>query len=158
MSDKGSYYLKYYPDNYETWMSGKGFMGIAVVNPEVVTDSLANPGSSAGSMLQYITSTFPKLQPFPEHFTALFAPTGIVGIIPDSLFWILANSFYWIFWLNLMVGLTNALPAVPLDGGFIFADGVTGMLDKVRSSMTEQEKKKLLTDLVSLSSLLQFCS
>ena len=23
LSDKGSYYLKYYPDNYETWMSGK---------------------------------------------------------------------------------------------------------------------------------------
>ncbi|MEC7493678.1 MAG: site-2 protease family protein, partial [Candidatus Thermoplasmatota archaeon] len=133
LSDKGSYYLKYYPDNYETWMSGKGFMGIAVVNPEVVADSLANPGSSAGGMLQYITLPFQKLQPFPEHFTALFAPTGIAGIIPDSVFWILANSFYWIFWLNLMVGLTNALPAVPLDGGFIFADGVTGMLDKVRS-------------------------
>ena len=35
LSDKGSYYLKYYPDNYESWMSGKGFMGIAVVNPEL---------------------------------------------------------------------------------------------------------------------------
>ena len=150
LSDKGSYYLKYYPDNYETWMSGKGFMGIAVVNPEVVADSLANPGSSAGGMLQYITLPFQKLQPFPEHFTALFAPTGIVGIIPDSVFWILANSFYWIFWLNLMVGLTNALPAVPLDGGFIFADGVTGMLDKVRSSMTAERKEEIVDRLVSL--------
>ena len=23
LSDKGSYYLKYYPDAYESWMSGK---------------------------------------------------------------------------------------------------------------------------------------
>lgn len=150
LSDKGSYYLKYYPDAYETWMSGKGFMGIAVVNPEVIADSLSNPTNSRGSMLQYITLPFQKLQPFPDHFTALFAPTGLVGVIPDSTFWILANSFYWIFWLNLMVGLTNALPAVPLDGGFIFADGVTGMLGKVRGSMTAERKEEIVDRLVSI--------
>jgi membrane-associated protease RseP (regulator of RpoE activity) len=150
LSDKGSYYLKYYPDYYESWMSGKGFMGIAVVNPEVVTDSLAHPGSSGGSMLQYITLPFQKLQPFPDHFTALFEPTGIPGILPDGLFWVLANSFYWIFWLNLMVGLTNALPAVPLDGGFIFADGVTGILDQFKGGLTEERKEGIVDNLVGV--------
>ena len=150
LSDKGSYYLKYYPDYYEPWMSGKGFMGIAVVDPELITDSLAHPGSSGGSMLQYITLPFQKLQPFPEHFTSLFEPTGIPGILPDNLFWILANCFYWIFWLNLMVGLTNALPAVPLDGGFIFADGVSGILDKFKQGMTEERKEVFVDNLVAI--------
>ena len=42
-----------------------------------------------------------------------------------------------------MVGLTNALPSVPLDGGFIFADGVTGLLDKVKTGLTEQRKEEI---------------
>jgi hypothetical protein len=131
-------------------MSGKGFMGIAVVDPDAITENLAHPANSGGSMLQYITLPFQDLQPFPEHFTALFEPTGIVGILPDNIFWILANCFYWIFWLNLMVGLTNALPAVPLDGGFIFADGVTGILDKVKKSWSEEKKEAIVDKLVGI--------
>ena len=147
LSDKGSYYLKYYPDLYEPWMSGKGFMGVAAETPEFVTNNLANPTEN---ILLYISLPFAKLQPFPDHFTSIFEPSGAVGIIPDNLFWILANSFYWIFWLNLMVGLTNALPSVPLDGGFIFADGITGVLDKVKTGLTEQRKEEIVDNLVAV--------
>ena len=147
LSDKGSYYLKYYPDHYESWMSGKGFMGVAAENPKIITDSLANPTEN---ILLYISLPFAKLQPFPEHFTSIYEPAGAIGILPDNIFWILANSFYWIFWLNLMVGLTNALPAVPLDGGFIFADGVTGILDKFKKGMSEQRKEKIVDNLVAV--------
>ena len=147
LSDKGSYYLKYYPDLYEPWMSGKGFMGVAAENPEIVTNNLANPTEN---ILLYISLPFAKLQPFPEHFTSIFEPSGAIGIIPDNLFWILANAFYWIFWLNLMVGLTNALPSVPLDGGFIFADGITGILDKVKTGLTEKRKEEIVDRLVSI--------
>ena len=147
LSDKGSYYLKYYPDYYESWMSGKGFMGVAAENPKIITDSLANPTEN---ILLYISLPFAKLQPFPEHFTSIYEPAGAIGILPDNIFWILANSFYWIFWLNLLVGLTNALPAVPLDGGFIFADGVTGILDKFKKGMSAQRKEKIVDNLVGV--------
>ncbi len=147
LSDKGSYYLKYYPDLYEPWMSGKGFMGVAAEDPQIVTNNLANPTEN---ILLYISLPFAKLQPFPEHFTSIFEPSGAIGVIPDNLFWILANAFYWIFWLNLMVGLTNALPSVPLDGGFIFADGITGILDKVKTGLSEKRKEEIVDNLVSI--------
>ena len=130
LDDKGSYYLQYYPDYYESWMSGKGFLGVAVTDQSVVTEGLAHPAQDGWSLLRYITLPFLKLQPFPEHFTALFEPSGLPGVLPDGLFWMTANLFYWIFWLNLMVGMTNALPAVPLDGGFIFGDSVAALLDR----------------------------
>ena len=49
-----------------------------------------------------------------------------------------------------MVGLTNALPSVPLDGGFIFADGVTGLLDKVKTGLTEQRKEEIVDNMVAV--------
>ena len=49
-----------------------------------------------------------------------------------------------------MVGLTNALPSVPLDGGFIFADGITGILDKMKTGLTETRKEEIVDNLVSI--------
>ena len=155
LDDKGSYYLQYYPDYYESWMSGKGFLGVAVTDQSVVTEGLAHPAQDGWSLLRYITLPFLKLQPFPEHFTALFEPSGLPGLLPDGLFWMTANLFYWIFWLNLMVGMTNALPAVPLDGGFIFGDSVAALLDRLKRPVLSAKRKEQITDrLVSLLAIL----
>ncbi|HIH78960.1 MAG TPA: PKD domain-containing protein, partial [Candidatus Poseidoniia archaeon] len=61
----------------------------------------------------------------------------------------------WIFWLNLMVGMTNALPAVPLDGGFIFGDSVAALLDRLKRPALSAERKEEITDrLVSALAIL----
>ena len=62
--------------------------------------------------------------------------------LPDDVFWILTNSLYWIFWINLMLGLTNVLPAVPLDGGYIFKDGMDYMLTRLRKDSTKEQRDK----------------
>tara|TARA_B100000029_G_scaffold394602_1_gene392127 strand:- start:7192 stop:9261 length:2070 start_codon:yes stop_codon:yes gene_type:complete len=146
LSDKGDYFLEYYPEQYNSSISGKGFLGVATTNPEVITDLLAHPVDSGGAagLLAYMTLPFAKLQPFPDHFTSLFAPEGITSILPDNLFWIVANSFYWIFWLNLMVGMTNVLPAIPLDGGFIFGDGLSALMEKRRKGLSAEERELIV--------------
>jgi membrane-associated protease RseP (regulator of RpoE activity) len=60
------------------------------------------------------------------------------------MFWLLTNSLYWIFWLNLMIGLTNVLPAVPLDGGYIFRDGLDYLIDRKGTKYTKEKRDQLV--------------
>ncbi len=72
-------------------------------------------------------------------------------------FWIIANCLYWIFWLNLMVGLTNALPAVPLDGGYLFKDAMGSVVGKLRKSLSEDARNKIVDQIsLALSFLILF--
>jgi membrane-associated protease RseP (regulator of RpoE activity) len=64
--------------------------------------------------------------------------------MPDSVFWLLANSLYWVFWLNLMIGLTNVMPAVPLDGGYIFRDLIDWVLSKTGKTYSKEQKERIV--------------
>ena len=60
------------------------------------------------------------------------------------MFYLIANAMYWLFWLNLMLGATNALPAVPLDGGFVFRDGVEALLTRFRRGLPVDKRDVLV--------------
>jgi membrane-associated protease RseP (regulator of RpoE activity) len=81
-----------------------------------------------------------SMSPFPNWFTQFYEVEGFWSFLPADSFWILANIIYWIFWLNLMLGLTNVLPAVPLDGGYIFRDGLESVLERARPDMTAEKR------------------
>jgi len=67
--------------------------------------------------------------------------------MPAPLFWILVNALYWLFWLNLMLGATNALPAVPLDGGYIFKDGIESLVSRLRKGITVEARDRIVRGL-----------
>ncbi|MFA5311828.1 MAG: site-2 protease family protein [Methanomassiliicoccales archaeon] len=141
------------PDDFED----VGFLGInsaylgaSVMEPEELlawlNDPYADVDDASGffkSSMRYIALPFYGLAPVDAPLTDLFEPTGAFEWMGTGGFWVFANCLYWIFWLNIMVGLTNALPAVPLDGGFIFKDGLDGLIDKVKKNATAEEKEKL---------------
>ena len=54
---------------------------------------------------------------------------------------------YWLFWLNLMLGATNALPAVPLDGGYIFKDGIESLVSRFRKGMPVEARDRIVRGL-----------
>ena len=73
-----------------------------------------------------------------------FKLSYFVKSLTDNIFWIIANATYWVFWLNLMVGLSNALPAVPLDGGYIFKDWLDTILGKSKKYQDEEKRTSVV--------------
>jgi len=126
----------------------KGVMGVRLIT---VTTAYFHPlgggeffGSPVRSILNYVTLPFLNLQPLQEPFTDFFVVEGFWGSMPGSVFWTLANCAYWLFWLNIMLGATNALPAIPLDGGYIFKDGLDAFLERVKKGIKPESRDRIV--------------
>ncbi len=71
----------------------------------------------------------------PAFHTAPGAPTA---------YWIATTMAFWLFWINLMVGLTNILPMLPLDGGHIFRDVAGGVVQRLRPGLPEARREQVV--------------
>ncbi|WP_042705542.1 site-2 protease family protein [Methanomicrobium mobile] len=61
---------------------------------------------------------------------AFDSPEYICWDVPFAGFWTVVQVFFWLFWLNFAVATFNALPFVPLDGGYIMKEGVQHIFEK----------------------------
>ncbi len=127
--------------------NGTGYFGINYADVNALPDRLGRPFSSAksftgvfGNSMFYIALPLWGLSPFHSPITDVYEIHGLWSFLPANAFWVLANIFYWVFWINLMLGLTNALPAVPLDGGYIFKDGADSFFGKFIKNDKKREK------------------
>lgn len=132
--------------------NGTGYLGVSTQEISTAAfhpfEGADEQGGLMRSMAVYITLPLQRLSPVSESTSVFYEISGFWSNIPEPLFWVIANSFYWVFWLNLMVGLTNALPAVPLDGGYIFKDWFTAIVEKIKPNMDEAKKTKMIDGIV----------
>jgi len=77
---------------------------------------------------------FSTFNPFLSH---LYEPVGAASFFGGNIFFI-ADVLFWMGWINLLVGLFNCLPAIPLDGGYVFRE----MLNPVLRIGIKDERKK----------------
>ena len=109
-------------------VAGRGFLGVSVdyLTPSELKATLVNPwGSPAGPFegpINWIVLPLATLEPIQGSTTSYFHLTGVLASSDPTAFWIGANLLYWLAWMNLLLGLSNALPLVPLDGGLLFRD------------------------------------
>jgi len=61
---------------------------------------------------------------------AFETPDTIYYQVPFEGFWGVVHLLFWCAWININVGIFNAIPMIPLDGGYIFKEGVDRLLDR----------------------------
>lgn len=138
-----------------------GFLGVLVANNPlgaVVVDFPAQEYLEGLRNLPYSFLTFSPGQwltgwlwltimpiaPLPTGFggfnpllAQLYEPVGGAALLGGGIFWT-ADILFWIGWINFYVGLFNCLPAIPLDGGYVFRE----MLNPVLRLGIKEEKRK----------------
>ena len=146
--------------------NGIGFLGIVTttsgmnfMTPNMLLDKARNPlsgadsvTSAATSVMTYIGGPFQGFSPLPESVQWWY------DVPLEDLFWIIVSILYWIFWFNIMLGVSNAIPAYPFDGGFIFLGGLNGLLEKLGIKDSERREKvsSSITSYVSMIMIFMF--
>lgn len=135
------------------------FIGIGFNNyVKGFIDSLQHPlTSSDGLILLYslpLIGYFIGYNPLVSPYTQGLKLTGVASLIPLPVFWILLNVIFWIFWLNLLLGFFNVLPMIPLDGGFLFNDGLRSIIQRFRTNLSEERTEAIVRRISMFISLI----
>jgi membrane-associated protease RseP (regulator of RpoE activity) len=127
--------VKDYPLTLAAWPpeypgSSSGFMGVQYYDGDTTK-------SAIGEMLSPIGFFKFLIIPFANDTSIQFlrilafdTPETSYYQVPFYGFWDLIHILFWCAWINLNVGIFNAIPMIPLDGGYIFKEGVDRLLDR----------------------------
>lgn len=140
-----------------TTSGSQGYLGISVTNagftmttPDQMMKKATDPFYGASDPISYIQGFFTYLSgpingldPIPNAITWWYdAPAG-------DITWVIVKLLYWIFWLDILLAISNALPAYPFDGGFLFEGGINWMLEKL--GIKDAERRKRMSGNISSS-------
>jgi len=121
-----------------------GFLGIATlfISPADLKSVLVFPPTSPSGTLiggtEWIVLPLAGLEPIAGTTQGYYHLVGPFAGADPGTFWIVANLLYWLAWMNLLLGLSNALPLVPLDGGLLFRDFIAGAANRIRPAWSPE--------------------
>jgi Zn-dependent protease len=121
--------------NYPPAVSNKtsGFMGVIYYNAPFLKETFNNLGTPFGMLVLMAVPIYVILDPQQwGGFLILVNDTTdtLMWTVPFPGFWLIIQILFWCGWFNLAVGTFNALPLVPLDGGYILKTGTDWILEK----------------------------
>ena len=138
----------------------RGYLGVAVyaLSPSQLRQTLIWPlGSSAGPLtgvVDWLVLPLATIEPIASPTSSFFHLVGPLGQVSPSAFWISANALYFLAWMNLLLGLSNSLPLIPLDGGLLFRDFAAAVAARFRSGWTSARVDAFATRATVLASVL----
>ena len=140
----------------------RGFLGVEIlpgyVQPGFLLSTMATPwGSTSGALLgfvQWIGLPFAGASPIQGTSVAYYHAVGPLAALGTGNVLILVNLLYWITWMSLLLGLSNALPLIPLDGNLLFRDWVSAIAARVRKGWTTAQLDNFSGQMTVAASLL----
>jgi membrane-associated protease RseP (regulator of RpoE activity) len=107
-----------------------GFMGITYYDPAQVLDGIGESISPLG-FLRFLTVPF-DIAGFgnPLRILAFDTDAQQFYVVPFAGFFGIIHFLFWCGWINISVGIFNAIPMVPLDGGYILKEGVDRLFER----------------------------
>ena len=107
-----------------------GFMGVQYYDGAAIRQAIGSMLSPFG-VLQFL------IIPFDTSTNAQFlrvlafdSPDEQYYRVPFDGYWGVIHLLFWCGWININVGIFNAIPMIPLDGGYILREGVDRLLDR----------------------------
>ena len=155
--------VKDYPLTLTAWPGDtlgrtSGFMGVEYYDGAAVMSVIQGMLSPLG-FFQFLIVPFANDSGVQFlRILAFETPDTIYYQVPFEGFWGVVHLLFWCAWININVGIFNAIPMIPLDGGYIFKEGVDRLLDrrgllKYSSYVTGAVTYLMLIVLVSLIAL-----
>ena len=117
------------------------YLGVYPLRPQDA-DFFAHPFQSGRNFALLTSAPIGEVRGQP--MMSVYLPAFYETPFDADVFWVLFNLVFWIFWLNLMVGLTNILPLGILDGGHIFRDAVGGLVARVRPGLDPERQDRVV--------------
>ncbi|SIM72515.1 site-2 protease family protein [Cuniculiplasma divulgatum] len=94
---------------------GLGLVSMSYYKSLVFGSSVYTSGPEGA--IESIALPFDGLSPVPSSFAHLYSvPLGY------EVFWFSTNTIYWLFWVNILLAITNALPLAIFDGAQFLRD------------------------------------
>jgi membrane-associated protease RseP (regulator of RpoE activity) len=127
--------LKDYPLNLTAWPEDipertSGFMGVEYYDGAAIIVVIQGMLSPLG-FFQFLVIPFaPDSGVQFLRIIAFETPDTVYYHVPFEGYWGVIHLLFWCAWININVGIFNAIPMIPLDGGYIFKEGVDRLLDR----------------------------
>jgi len=120
--------LAAWPDNATDRTSG--FMGVEYYDGSAILSVIQGMLSPLG-FFQFLIVPFASDSGVQYlRILAFETPDTTYYQVPFEGFWGVIHLLFWCAWININVGIFNAIPMIPLDGGYIFKEGVDRLLDR----------------------------
>lgn len=110
-----------------------GFMGVTYYDAPVVKEQFRLFYEPIGLIILLAIPIYTITDPVSWSQFSLLTIDSVEAImwqVPFPYYWTVIQLLFWCGWFNLVVGTFNALPLVPLDGGYILREGVDRIMDR----------------------------